>query len=216
METEFIYYRHTTPVGIKIEEISGYEQKSGKIWCELARQVYCENGKNGYRFINHYPSGVPFLEGESSRISISHTNHMFVVASLPSTPEANLEEFNVRTALGVDVERKSRGQVLKIRDKFLSDVELNSIDSEDVEKNIIAWTSKEALYKASLIEGIEFKSRIIITQLPDLHSDGKGKAYIIDNEKNKIDFLLYSYISDDEYIITIAYSQKSSTFKKHR
>ena len=86
METEFIYYRHTTPIGVRIEEITGYEQLSGPNWVAFAKQVFSENSKDGYRVIDHYDSGAPFLDGESSRISVSHTGHMLVVASLPKTP----------------------------------------------------------------------------------------------------------------------------------
>ena len=49
---------------------------------------------------------------------------MLVVASLPKTPEVDLSIFNPRTALGVDVESSSREQVLKVRDRYLSDEEL--------------------------------------------------------------------------------------------
>ena len=215
METEFIYYRHTTPVGIKVEEISGCEHKSGNVWCELAKQVYYENGKNGYRFLEHFPSGAPYLDGENSRISISHTNHLLVVASLPNTPEADLSVFSPRTALGVDVEKADRTQVLKIREKFLSKEELSLISDSDIITNIVAWTAKEAIYKAALISGIEFKSQILISTLPNLKTDCKGSAIIINNDGSTIDFLLYSYESDG-YIITIAYSPKSATFKKRK
>lgn len=202
-------------MGIKVEEISGYEQKSGKVWCELAKQVYCENGKNGYRFLEHFPSGAPFLDGENSRISISHTNHLLVVASLPSTPEVDLSVFSPRTALGIDAEKADRTQVLKIREKFLSEEELRLIADSDIINNIVAWTAKEALYKAALISGIEFKSRIAITAMPDLKANGKGAAIVTDGNGSQIDFLLYSYESDG-YIISIAYSPKSATFKKRK
>ena len=66
METEFIYYRHTTPIGVRIEEITGYEQLSGPNWVAFAKQVFSENSKDGYRVIDHYDSGAPFLDGESS------------------------------------------------------------------------------------------------------------------------------------------------------
>ena len=64
METEFIYYRHTTPIGVRIEEITGYEQLSGPNWVAFAKQVFSENSKDGYRVIDHYDSGAPFLDGE--------------------------------------------------------------------------------------------------------------------------------------------------------
>ena len=56
MEDEFIYWP-PPPVGIKVEEISGMESKSGIIWRELAMQIYCENGRGGFREIGHFPNG---------------------------------------------------------------------------------------------------------------------------------------------------------------
>lgn len=215
METEFIYYRHITPVGIKVEEITGYEQKSGKVWLELAKQVYCENGAKGYRFLEHFPSGVPFLAGESSRISLSHTNHILVVATLPNTPEADLSNFSPRTALGIDVEAKNRSQVLKIREKFLSETEMKFVAEDDVKANIIAWTAKEAIYKAALIEGLEFKNKICLNGLPKLGGGDVATACVLTDEGEKIDFNLFSYESEG-YIITLAFSPKCATFKKRR
>lgn len=213
METEFIYYRHNTPIGVRVEEITGHEQSSGAIWTALAKQVFCENGKDGYRVIDHYPSGAPFLDAEKSRISVSHTGHMLVVATLPRTPEADLSQFSPRTALGIDVEAIDRSQVLKVRDRYLNELELELIPADNVAANVIAWTAKEALYKAALIEGIDFRSRIIICSLPELGSEVTAEAYVVDNDGQKIPFRLYSYESEG-YVITIAISPKSATFKK--
>lgn len=215
METEFIYYRHTTPIGVRIEEITGYEQLSGPNWVAFAKQVFSENSKDRYRVIDHYDSGAPFLDGESSRISVSHTGHMLVVASLPKTPEVDLSIFNPRTALGVDVESSSREQVLKVRDRYLSDEELAIVPADDITANIIAWTSKEALYKAALIQGIDFRSRIRIKSLPVLNSNHTAGAYVIDDDGNQIEFVLYSYESEGN-IITLAISLKTATFKKRK
>ena len=144
METEFIYYRHNTPIGVQVEEITGYEQLSGPNWVAFAKQVFSENSKDAYRVIDHYESGALFLDGESSRISVSHTGHMLIVASLPRTPEADLSVFSPRTALGIDVESKEREQVLKVRERYLNDDELTMVPADDVVANVIAWTAKEA------------------------------------------------------------------------
>lgn len=152
METEFIYWRHPTPVGIKVEEISGMENKSGKLWRDMAMQIYCENGVDGFREIGHFANGAPFLFGLTSRISVTHTAHLLAVATLPKTPEANLSQFAPRTAMGIDAERLDREQVLRVRDKFLSDEEKAIVSEDSLEANIIAWTSKEALYKAAMTE----------------------------------------------------------------
>lgn len=166
METEFIYWRHPTPVGIKVEEISGMENKSGKLWRDMAMQIYCENGVDGFREIGHFANGAPFLFGLTSRISVTHTAHLLAVATLPKTPEANLSQFAPRTAMGIDAERLDREQVLRVRDKFLSDEEKAIVSEDSLEANIIAWTSKEALYKAAMTEGLDFRNDITIKSLP--------------------------------------------------
>ena len=215
METEFIYYRHNTPIGVQVEEITGYEQLSGPNWIAFAKQVFSENSKDAYRVIDHYESGAPFLDGESSRISVSHTDHMLIVASLPRTPEADLSVFSPRTALGIDVESKEREQVLKVRERYLNDDELTMVPADDVVANVIAWTAKEALFKAALMEGVDFRSRIILKSLPTLDSPQTAEAYVVDNDGNNIDFLLYSYESEGN-VVTIAITAKTATFKKRK
>lgn len=215
METDFIYWRHTTPPGIKIEEISGGEDKSGRLWEMLARQVYSENGKDGYRAITHTASGAPLLDDEPVRISISHAGHLLVVASLPRTPEADLSVFSPRTALGVDTERADRAQVLAVRERFLDNSELPLVAAEDVVAHIIAWTCKEALYKAALTDGLDLRANIRIRRLPDPANGSEGEATVIMPSGENIPFQLFSYYSDD-YIVTLAYTSRSATFKKTR
>ena len=233
METEFIYWRHPTPVGIKVEEISGMENKSGKLWRDMALQIYCENGVDGFREIGHFANGAPFLFGLTSRISVTHTAHLLAVATLPKTPEANLSQFAPRTAMGIDAERLDREQVLRVRDKFLS--EEKAIVSEDsLEANIIAWTSKEALYKAAMTEGLDFRNDITIKSLPAIDRQmnlpgapapviGKAQVLVADMrnhqdespateiKKEVVEMELYSYESEG-CCVTIAYSPKCAKF----
>lgn len=225
METEFIYWRHPTPPGIKIEEVCGGEDKPFPLWLDMAYQVYCENGKDGFREIGHYRDGSPFLVGETSRISISHAGRFLVVATLPPTPEVDLSHFSERAAMGVDAERLDREQVLKIRERFLSPEELAMIPADDVAGNVIAWTVKEALFKAMKEEGVDFREMIRIITLPTLgpatpvykESDfpnmSTGEAVvIIDGETHR--FMLYSYESEGN-VVTLAYSAKCAKFGKN-
>lgn len=166
MTEELIYWRHPTVPGIKVEEISGGNGLSAKLWLEMARQLYCENGKNDYREIGHFRNGAPFLYEDASRISISHCPGLLVVATLAPTPDIELGHFNPVTALGIDAERRDRRQVLNIRERFLSENEKNAINPEDIELNILAWTTKEAVYKACLGEIQDFQNQIEILRLP--------------------------------------------------
>jgi len=234
METEFIYWRHPTPVGIKVEEISGMVNKSGKLWRDMAMQIYCENGVDGFREIGHFANGAPFLFGLTSRISITHTAHLLAVATLPKTPEANLSQFAPRTAMGIDAERLDREQVLRVRDKFLSDEEKAIVSEDSLEANIIAWTSKEALYKAAMTEGLDFRNDITIKSLPAIDRQmnlpgapapviGKAQVLVADMRnhqdespateirKEVVEMELYSYESEG-CCVTIAYSPKCAKF----
>lgn len=221
METEFVYWRHHTLPGIKVEEVCGGEDKPMPLWIEMAYQIYCENGKEAYREIGHFRNGAPFLVGENSRISITHTDKFLAVATLPPTPEVELNEFSERAAVGIDAEKRDRSQVLKIRKRFLSPTELAAIPEEDVTANVIAWTCKEAIYKAVMGEGIDFMNDIKIIKLPTLGpavplKDAPGidsllgEGLMIEGTKYW-KFNLYSYESEGN-IVTIAYSPKCAKF----
>lgn len=224
METEFIYWRHPSAPGIKVEEVCGAEDKKGKLWREMALQIYCENGKNTYRQIGHFRNGAPFLEGEDCRISISHTDHLLVVATLPRTPEADLRMFSPRTCMGIDAERADRQQVIKVRNKFLNDSELLMIPEDDVPLNILAWTIKEAAYKAALCEGMDFRNDIRILQLPKPtdavvgnNAGSPGKAVILrhddDGNKNSFELDIFSWLSEG-CIVSLAFSSQCAKFSK--
>ena len=222
METEFIYRRHHTLPGIKVEEVCGGEDRSLKLWIEMAYQVYSENGKEGYREIGHFRNGAPFLVGEIGRISITHTGRFLAVATLPDTPEVDLSVFSERAAMGIDAERADREQTLRVREKFLSDDELQMIDKEDVKMNVMAWTAKEALYKAAMQEGLDFKNDIRILSLPkigpavpvydknEFDPIRTGEA-VVKIEDKEYPFVLYTYESEGN-IVTLAYSPRCAKF----
>lgn len=213
METDFIYWRHDTPAGIRVEEVSGAEDRTGRVWLIMARQVYCENGRDDYRVQEHFPSGAPMLEGSDSRISVTHTQGLYAVASLPRTPEADLEVFSPRTALGIDAERLDRGQVLGARERFLSPGELAMVPEKNVAANVAAWTAKEALLKASLDAGIDIRQGLVIHELPDPEKKPYGKGEIRFADGRAYEMVLYSYISEG-CCVTLAYSPKCAKFKR--
>ena len=221
---EFVTWHHKTPVGVKVDEVFGMDSKKGKVWIELARQIFCEQGEPNYREIGHYENGAPFIEGYPGRISITHTSHFLAVATLPKTPEINLDGFSPRSAMGIDAENWDRQQVIKIRNRFLSDEELSTIPDNDIRLNVQAWTAKEALYKAAFYSGLDFRNDIKIITLPvvDPTPENKktielGKAVIKFPDASGFgsqEMKLYSY---DSYgcCVTIALSMKCATFGKH-
>lgn len=203
METDFVYHRHFLPSGVKVEEISGGEDRSGKVWRALAMQIYCENGKDDYREVGHFDSGAPFLFNSDERISISHTDHILVVATVKTDENTKLSAFDHRSAVGIDAERADREKVTGLRERFLTEEELERIPAESLEANITAWTAKEALYKAALTPGLNWHHDIIITKLPAPGDDGTG---IVRIEGKEYGFRLETYRSGD-YIVTVASPQ---------
>lgn len=219
---DFIYWRHITPTGIKVEEVSGGDGHSEAVQRAMARQIYCENGRDGeYRSLLHLPSGAPLLENEETRISITHTPGLYAVASLPRTPEADLTAFDERTALGIDAERADRDQVMRIRERFLSPEELE-LTGTDLERTLIAWTAKEALYKAAMTPGLDWRTQLQITSLPALHDPEAQPATkpatgtaCLNLPDRSIAMELYAYRSAD-FIVTLAYSPRCAKYKGSR
>ncbi len=201
-----------TPIGVKVELVTGSEQREGRVWRLMAAQVYAENGREDYRVLGHLPCGAPILEGESTRISVTHTGHLLAVATLPPTPEVELDTFNMRTALGIDAEAANREQVLRVRERFLQDEEKASIPSDSVEANILAWTAKEAVWKAMLTPGLDLQKGITITRLP-VPGGELGEAEVKLEDGDAIRFQLCAFCHE-EYILTLAITAKTATYRK--
>lgn len=223
MDKELVYWRHDTPAGVRVEEISGGTDLSSKVWKAMALQVFAENGGDRYRVIEHSPTGAPLLDDMPQRISVSHTGHFLCIAQLPPTPEADMLAFSPRAAMGIDCEKQDREQVMRIRERFLAQEELNLVEQDSVEANILAWTCKEALYKAALIPGLDFRAAIIIRKLPVIcdspapltpaEADPFGLAEILTPDGETIAMQLYSYRSEG-HIVTMAYSPKCAKYKR--
>jgi len=216
-----IYEQLHTPVGVKVEHIYGDEELSRRVWRIMAGQIWSENGRGGYRTLGHFANGAPCTD-EPERISLSHTGRMMVVASLPRTPEQpEMGCYSERTALGVDVENTDRSQVLKVRGRFLDEAEQQMIAPDDVAANILAWTAKEAVYKAMLQEKLSLAEGIEILRLPQIQpqvekevsADALGEAIAMGELGNKEYFRLYSYMVND-MIVTLAVGHKAATFRK--
>lgn len=210
METDFIYWRHSTPLGVTVEEVCGADHRCAAVWKAMAYQVYAENGPDGeYRVIEHTASGAPVLASGKETISITHTPHFLAVASLPASEGK---------AVGIDAESSARKQVLKVAPRVLSDKELE-FTGDDVERNVLAWTIKEAAYKAALHEGVDFRRDISIEVWPEIAQGpmpdnpvfGEAKvkinvpegSAIVSKDSGELLLKLFAYKSEG-HIVTVA------------
>lgn len=240
MDTEFIFWRHDTTPGIKVEEISGGALRRQTLWLQMARQLFGEYGKERFREILHLDSGAPILDNSDCRISVTHTDHFMAVAFLPPTPECRLTNYNSRTALGIDSEHRLRRQVLKVIRRVASDSELKlaaseagiefekilgllDSDSDQVPESflvraVLIWTIKEAAFKAALSKGIDFIHDIKIHSLPSISPHPLSKkskvgdvSVYVGEEREERRFNLFSYLSE-ENVVTLAYSPQSAKY----
>ncbi len=224
---DFLYEREIAPCGVAVEIIYGADEKSAKVWKLFAMQIFSESDGD-YRDIIHMESGAPMLDAIPQRISVSHTSHFLAIASLPKTPDINLEEVNIRTAIGIDIEKSDRAQVLKIKEKFLSENEcslLHDVKSpqdatlEEVKDHILAWTCKEALYKAVMGKYSDWKNDYVIISLPKIAPNIKGAtpekygmAEIILHEQDSVMKMFLSSWEVEGHVLTLAFSPKIAKF----
>ncbi len=202
--TDFVYWAHKLPHGIEVAEICGGEDRSHALWKAMALQLFAEHSDDGWRQIEHYGNGAPFLvDEENRRVSITHTGRFMAIAMLPPCDKSLGPEFIPGQALGIDAEKTDRRQVLNVRDRFLNESEKNMVVEDDIEANVMAWTIKEAVYKAMLTPGLDFRKDIQIISFPDPKSKGKGEAIAI-KEGHEVRLTLCSWISEG-CLLTVAY-----------
>ena len=98
--------------------------------------------------LSYNAEGKPELKEEGCHISISHSHDKLVIIC------------NTKCDTGIDVEL-IRDKVLKIKDKFLSPIELDEA-KDNVEKLIIYWAAKETLYKVYGLKEVEFAKHLLV------------------------------------------------------
>lgn len=104
--------------------------------------------------IVHAPSGRPLLENADwLYISISHSADYVAVA------------FGHLEGIGIDVEQP-RTQLARVAPRVLSEAEM-AVYGRNERLLLKAWTLKEALYKAALTEGVDFRRDIVLPLSPD-------------------------------------------------
>lgn len=104
--------------------------------------------------IVHAPSGRPLLENaDGLYISISHSADYVAVA------------FGPFEGIGIDVEQP-RTQLARVAPRVLSEAEM-AVYGRNERLLLKAWTLKEALYKAALTEGVDFRRDITLPLSPD-------------------------------------------------
>ncbi len=130
----------------------GRREAESRVVESLVRQAFGPGA-----VIVHNADGVPSVEAHGgdhvASLSVSHSRDYACIA------------FSARRTVGVDVEQP-RDQLRRVAPRVLSYGEMNVYGLSDA-LLLRAWTLKEALYKAALTPGLDFRADIRLPLDPD-------------------------------------------------
>lgn len=162
-------------------------EKRKKEW--LAVRVLLKELLGEEKKIAYYPSGKPYLEDGSARISFSHTNGYVAVAIHPSSE------------VGVDIEQYGT-RVQRLASRFIREDEKESVSAGDeVYALLLHWSAKETMYKLMDDVGVDFVDHLrIFPFIPQ--QAGSFDACEYHSEKNR-QFHIH-YVTHPDYVLTFA------------
>jgi len=138
--------------------------------------------------IKYQPAGKPYLTGNNTHISISHTKGYAAIML------SDMEN------IGIDIERRS-DRILKIRHKFIhSEEELNISGQQgnEIISLLLHWSAKESLFKAIPDEGVDFIKELRIYDFYMPTEAGSFKAKALRSGK---DFQI-NYRVEEDFVLT--------------
>jgi len=163
--------------------------------------------------IAYLPNGKPYLTDHSFYISISHTNYKGIAGQATSCrPEWRHRNdkllgfvaivLDAEKEVAIDIETISP-RVLKIKDRFLSEKEAQSISADsEIVHLLLHWSAKESVFKILDTENVDFQSQIHISPFkPVIGEWGSFEAQETRTEKEKM--FLMNYFVGDDYVLTV-------------
>ena len=140
-------------------------------------------------YLSHHDNGKPYLENNSTNISITHTDK-YVAILLHDTDE-----------VGIDCESLDR-DFSAVEKKALSDEELEDLDDDAEERReqlAIYWCAKEAVYKKMSQYHVDFAEQIEIKEFRP-RGEGELEATFI-NKDGYEEELELQYITFDRHVL---------------
>lgn len=137
----------------------------------------------------HTPQGRPYVPDSGKHLSITHTKGLVCVA------------VNSSHDVGIDVEKRGR-RVLKVRERFLNEIEQQFIRHDDAEATLVAWTAKEALYKVAMNPEATMRDHFVL----DAFEPVPGRMLTFTATSAHRAFVLKT-LSINDYILTLAIEQ---------
>lgn len=153
----------------------------------LASRILVEQLLGPNQSIKYNKAGKPFLENSLKYISISHSADFACV-------------FISDKNIGIDVEQTTR-IIDKVATRFLHPKESEFISTlkNQQEAKLLFWAAKEAIFKCTENEGIEFNEQIFINPF-HLKADGHCKGALQLIEK-KVNFKLHYFFFENNVMV---------------
>ena len=139
--------------------------------------------------IAYLPSGKPYLEDGSMRVSFSHTHGYVAVALHPSAE------------VGIDIEQYGT-RVQRVASRFVRADERVSIEAGDeVYALLLHWSAKETMFKLMEEEAVDFVKHLRVLPFQPKES-GMFEAYEYRSGRDR-KFLIH-YDTHPDYVLTFA------------
>ena len=167
------------------------EKMSEKRKCEwLTVRTLLKTLSGEEKEIAYQPSGKPYLPDHSYHISISHTKGYVAMV------------LNEEKEVAIDIETISP-RVLKIKDRFLSEKETQSISEDnEIVHLLLHWSAKESVFKILDAENVNYQSQIQISPFqPVIGEWGSFEALETRTEERQI-FLVNYFVAGD-FVLTV-------------
>ncbi len=140
--------------------------------------------------IDHNADRAPRLVGYPGSVSIAHTRTQLCMAVGGSGH------------VGIDVENHGR-RITAVRDAFLNAAEQQWIAPADALSHLVAWTAKEAMFKAvSVREGMHYRDQLVLHPFP---APVMGGTLHHSGERLGVGFSLITEVRP-QYVLTIAWT----------
>ncbi len=145
--------------------------------------------------LGHNADRAPLVPDVAGYVSIAHTRSTLLLA------------INTRHPIGIDLEGY-RERVLRVRDAFLNEGERQWLAATDLMCHVVAWTAKEAVFKAISRRELVSNYRDQIVLLP-FAAPMKGATLSHSATFGERRFTLTTVAGDDE-VFTLAVEQNDN------
>ena len=138
-------------------------------------------------YLSHHDNGKPYLENNSTNISITHTQK-YVAVILHDEEDC-----------GIDIESLDRDFSV-VEKKALSEDEIDDLDDDRRNEQLaIYWCAKEAIFKLLSRYNVDFAEQIEIERFRP-RGEGELDATFVDGRDEEQEFTL-SYITFDRHVL---------------